>query len=82
MPKASMDWLAQAQQVPKEICVDNGPEFIRMFASDVCISRALDEWAHRNGVKLMFSRPGTPADNAHIESFINHSSTQGCGRSA
>ena len=55
-----LDRLAQAQQVPKEICVDNGPEFI---------SRALDEWAHRNGVKLTFSRPGTPTDNAYIESF-------------
>jgi len=30
-----LDRLAQAQQVPKEIFVDNGPEFI---------SRALDEW--------------------------------------
>jgi len=55
-----LDRLAQAQQVPKEIFVDNGPEFI---------SRALDEWAHRHGVKLMFSRPGTPPDNAYIESF-------------
>lgn len=57
---AVLDRLAQAQQVPKEIFVDNGPEFV---------SRALDEWAHRHGVKLMFSRPGTPTDNAYIESF-------------
>lgn len=52
--------LAQVQQMPKEICVGNGPEFI---------SRALDERAHRHGVKLTFSRPGTPTDNAYIESF-------------
>ena len=55
-----MDRLAQTQQVPKEIFVDNGPGFV---------SRVLDEWAHRNGVKLTFSRPGTPTDNAYIESF-------------
>jgi putative transposase len=29
----------------------------------------MDEWAHDNGVKLDFSRPGKPTDNAFIESF-------------
>ena len=29
----------------------------------------LDAWAHRHGVKLEFSRPGKPTDNAFIESF-------------
>jgi putative transposase len=46
--------------LPKVIKVDNGSEFI---------SKAMDEWAHRNGVKLDFSRPGKPTDNAFIESF-------------
>jgi putative transposase len=46
--------------LPKVISVDNGPEFT---------SKALDEWAHRRGVKLSFSRPGTPTDNPYIESF-------------
>lgn len=45
---------------PKVISVDNGPEFT---------SKALDEWAHRRGVKLQFSRPATPTDNPYIESF-------------
>jgi putative transposase len=45
---------------PKSIRVDNGPE--------VC-SRSLDLWAYFNGVKLDFSRPGKPTDNAVIESF-------------
>ncbi len=45
---------------PKVISVDNGPEFT---------SKALDEWAHRKGVKLSFSGPGTPTDNPYIESF-------------
>ena len=45
---------------PRTIRVDNGPEFI---------SRSLDLWAYFNGVKLDFSRPGKPTDNAVIESF-------------
>ena len=42
------------------IQVDNGPEFI---------SKSLDWWAYWNKVKLDFSRPGKPTDNAVIESF-------------
>jgi len=45
---------------PQSIRVDNGPEFI---------SKSLDLWACFNGVKLDFSRPGKPTDNAVIESF-------------
>lgn len=46
--------------LPKIIHVDNGPEFI---------GKDLDEWAHRKGVTLEFSRPGKPTDNAYIEAF-------------
>ncbi|GAA0603759.1 hypothetical protein GCM10009099_44590 [Caenispirillum bisanense] len=46
--------------VPKEIRVDNGPEFV---------SKDLDLWAWSNGVTLDFSRPGKPTDNAFVESF-------------
>jgi len=52
--------LAGRTGLPKLIYVDNGPEFT---------SKALDEWAHRNRVKLVFSRPGTPTDNPFIEAF-------------
>jgi putative transposase len=45
---------------PREIRVDNGPEFV---------SRDLDLWAYTRGVVLDFSRPGKPTDNAFIESF-------------
>ena len=45
---------------PGSIRVDNGPEFI---------SKDLDLWAYWNKVKLDFSRPGMPTDNAFIESF-------------
>ena len=46
--------------LPRAIRVDNGPEFI---------SKDLDLWAYWNKVKLDFSRPGKPTDNAFIESF-------------
>jgi len=45
---------------PRMIRVDNGPEFI---------SKDVDLWAYWNHVKLDFSRPGKPTDNAYIESF-------------
>jgi putative transposase len=46
--------------LPKAIKVDNGSEFI---------SKIVDQWAYQNQVKLEFSRPGKPIDNAFIESF-------------
>ena len=46
--------------LPQVIAVDNGSEFT---------SRALDHWAYWNQVKLDFSRPGKPTDNAHVEAF-------------
>ena len=55
-----LEWVASQRGKPQTIRVDNGPEFI---------SRSLDLWAYSNGVKLDFSRPGKPTDNAFIESF-------------
>jgi len=57
---AVLDRLGRMRRRPRTICVDNGPEFA---------SKALDEWAYRNGVTLNFSRPGKPTDNAMVESF-------------
>lgn len=48
------------ESLPRSIQVDNGPEFI---------SKDLDMWAYDNNVRLLFSRPGRPTDNAFIESF-------------
>jgi putative transposase len=39
---------------------DNGSEFS---------SPVMDLWAYHNPVKIDFSRPGKPTDNAHVESF-------------
>jgi len=52
--------LKESIGLPKEITVDNGPEFI---------SNALDEWAYKNGVRLYFITPGEPTENPFIESF-------------
>jgi len=45
---------------PKLIFCDNGSEFV---------GRALDLWAYVNHVRIDFSRPGKPTDNADVESF-------------
>ena len=39
---------------------DNGSEFS---------NQAMDLWAYQNGVRIAFSRPGKPTDNAFVESF-------------
>jgi len=57
---ATLKRLKVARGVPQFIRIDNGPEFI---------SKALDLWAYQEGVRLQFSRPGKPTDNAMIESF-------------
>ena len=51
---------AKRAALPEVISVDNGTEFT---------SKTLDHWAYWNQVKLDFSRPGKPTDNAHIEAF-------------
>lgn len=56
----SLDEAISRYEVPKVIKVDNGPEFI---------SKELDLWAYAHKVKLDYSRPGKPTDNAFIESF-------------
>lgn len=55
-----LDRVAIHRPLPKQIVVDNGPEFT---------SRALDVWAYARGVQLHFIRPGKPVDNGFVESF-------------
>ena len=45
---------------PELLFCDNGSEFS---------GQAMDLWAYQNDVKIDFSRPGKPTDNAFIESF-------------
>jgi len=55
-----LEQVARTYGLPQVITTDNGTEFT---------SRAVDEWAHRNGVKLDYIRPGKPFENEYIESF-------------
>jgi len=55
-----LDRLATCRPLPKTIRVDHGPEFT---------SLALDAWAHARGVRLAFTQPGKPTQNAYVESF-------------
>lgn len=48
--------------LPAVIQTDNGSEFT---------SRTFDAWAYWNQVRMDFSRPGKPTDNAAVESFHN-----------
>ena len=52
--------IRQSGRVPGVLFCDNGSEFT---------SQILDLWAYHNKVKIEFSRPGKPIDNAFIESF-------------
>ena len=55
-----LDRALNGTQGPRSITVDHGTEFQ---------SRALEDWAYQRGVQLDFIRPGTPVENAFIESF-------------
>lgn len=56
----TLDRLGAERGLPGAIVLDNGPELA---------GKVLDEWAYRNGVKLLFIRPGKPVENAFVESF-------------
>jgi putative transposase len=55
-----LDQLVQQYSTPKQLTVDNGPEFVGL---------ALDVWAATRTVTLDFIEPGKPAHNGYLESF-------------
>ena len=57
---AAMNHLKYDRGVPQRIACDNGSEFA---------DGLMDFWAYTNKVKIDFSRPGKPTDNAFVESF-------------
>ncbi len=65
---ATLSRLRDERGIPAVIQCDNGTEFT---------SVALDHWCYWNQVRLDFSRPGKPTDNAAIESF-HHSFRREC----
>ncbi len=50
-------------------CDDWLPKTIRVDQSSEFVSRDLDLWAYTEGVRLVFSRPGEPTDNAYMGAF-------------
>ena len=52
--------LVRFRGAPKALFADNGAEFT---------GQMVDLWAYHNKVRMDFSGPATPTDNAHIESF-------------
>jgi putative transposase len=52
--------LAAQRGAPTRLWCDNGSEFC---------SQIVDMWAYQHQVRIDFSRPGKPTDNAHVESF-------------
>jgi putative transposase len=55
-----LDQLVTWHGVPKQIALDNGPEFA---------GQVLDAWAYAHKVVLDFIEPGKPTQNGHVESF-------------
>lgn len=55
-----LNQLVGQRGAPKYLFADNGAEFT---------GHLVDLWAYHHGVRIDFSRPGKPTDNAHIETF-------------
>ena len=52
--------LTARRGAPTRLFCENGSEFC---------SQIVDLWAYQHKVRIDFSRPGKPTDNAHVESF-------------
>ena len=55
-----LDRLVQERGAPQFIRSDNGPEFI---------AKAVKAWLAQSGIKTLYIEPGSPWENAYIESF-------------
>jgi len=52
--------IALRRPLPQLLKTDNGSEFS---------GKMLDKWVYKRDIRIDFSRPGTPTDNATVESF-------------
>jgi transposase InsO family protein len=57
---AVLERLRRQRGCPETLCCDNGSEFT---------SQLVDLWAYHHRVRIDYSRPGKPTDNAFVESF-------------
>jgi len=56
----TLDQIIQWRGKPKAIRTDNGPEYI---------SRTFQKWAQANEIKLLYTQPGHPQQNAYVERY-------------
>ena len=56
----TLDQIIEWRGKPKQIRCDTGPEYV---------SHLLAQWAEKNQVKLLFTQPGNPQQNAYIERY-------------
>jgi len=56
----TLNWLFLTRAVPGHIRSDNGPEFI---------AKTLKGWLGETGCKTIYIEPGSPWENAYVESF-------------
>jgi len=55
-----LEWLFITRGAPEYIRSDNGPEFV---------AKAVKDWLSCNGVETIYIDPGSPWENAYVESF-------------
>ncbi|MEL6676861.1 MAG: IS3 family transposase [Bacteroidota bacterium] len=55
-----LDQLIEWRGKPKQIRVDNGPEFLAIV---------MDQWCQKHGIDLLLIRPGKPTENSYVERF-------------
>ncbi len=53
-----LEELKAQKRIPKQIRVDNGPEFI---------SKVFQRWCQQQGVQILYIQPGCPTQNSYIE---------------
>ena len=56
----TLDRIAEWRGYPKQLRMDNGPEFI---------SVAMTEWSEKHNIYLEFIEPGKPTQNSFVERF-------------
>jgi transposase InsO family protein len=56
-----LDWLFQIYGTPQHLRSDNGPELV---------AHKVQNWLSRQGCQTIYVSPGSPWENAYIESFI------------
>ena len=57
---ATLEYLFTVRGAPQYIRSDNGPEFV---------AEAIQQWLKKSGVHTLYIAPGSPWENAYIESF-------------